>query len=276
MQIPFPIVLILGWLAGIVVNLLADDLPERRAVRFPPRYPDDTPRPPIAWSGVLAFVSGRRASPGGAKLPVRHFITEIATIALFVLAWIVALNDAQMTTAQLAFWLAYMAIFALITVIDVEHRLILFVVIIPSALVALADAILTPYGPNLTDSLLGGALGFGVFFAMYLGGFLFTYVLGKLRGKTIDEVAFGYGDVMLITLSGLILGWRPLFFTIFLTVILGAIGALVYLLVRAIMRRHYSLFTPLPYGPYIVAGTLLMLLFSPEVARLMGAAPIAR
>jgi prepilin signal peptidase PulO-like enzyme (type II secretory pathway) len=77
-------------------------------------------------------------------------------------------------------------------------------------------------------------------------------------------VAFGYGDVMLSTLCGLIIGWQPLIFAMFITIFLGAFGALVYLVVRRLSGR-YNLFTPLPYGPYIVVGTLIMLLFSDEV-----------
>jgi prepilin signal peptidase PulO-like enzyme (type II secretory pathway) len=156
-------------------------------------------------------------------------------------------------------------------VIDLEHRLILFVVIIPSAVIALLDAILTTYGADLGEALLGGLLGFFVFFLLYIGGFLFTYILGKARGQPIDEVAFGYGDVMLITLSGLILGWQPLIIAMFMTVFLGAAGAIIYLVVRGLTRRHYSMFTPLPYGPYIVLGTVLMLLFSVEISRVLRA-----
>src|SRR5690606_27256222 len=96
-------------------------------------------------------------------------------------------------------------------------------------------------------------------------GFVFTYVMGKLQGREIDEIAFGYGDVMLITLSGLILGWQPLIVAMFITVFLGAFGAIAYLLIRTLLGSRYQLFTPLPYGQYIIVGTIIMLLFAPEV-----------
>jgi prepilin signal peptidase PulO-like enzyme (type II secretory pathway) len=268
------LVFLIGIVAGGVVNALADDLPKRRRPQLP-RYPDDTPRPLIAWLGITAFLFGKRASPNGAKLRWRYPLTEIATALLMVLVVVVTEDDRNveqtMDTLQFIFWLIYMPIFVLITVIDLEHRLILFVVIIPSAVIALLDAILTSYGADLGEALLGGLLGFFVFFLLYIGGFLFTYVLGKARGQPIDEVAFGYGDVMLITLSGLILGWQPLIIAMFVTVFLGAAGAILYLVVRGLTRRHYSMFTPLPYGPYIVLGTVLMLLFSVEISRVLRA-----
>ncbi|MDZ4764908.1 MAG: A24 family peptidase [Chloroflexota bacterium] len=267
-------IIFIGILAGGVVNALSDDLPRRERPRLP-HYPDGTPRPLSAWLGLTAFLFGKRRSPNGIKLSWRYPLTELATAALMVIVVLVTDDDRTvemtMTTLQFIFWLIYMPIFVLITVIDLEHRLILFVVIIPSCVVALLDALTTTYGADIGAALLGGALGFGVFFLLYLGGFVFTYLLGKARGEDIDEVAFGYGDVMLITLSGLILGWQPLIIAMFVTVFLGAAGAILYLIVRGLTRKHYSMFTPLPYGPYIVLGTLLMLLFSIEVSRLLRA-----
>jgi prepilin signal peptidase PulO-like enzyme (type II secretory pathway) len=268
------LIIVIGILAGGIVNALADDLPRRRRPRTP-HYPDGTPRPLSAWLGLTAFLLGKRRAPSGSKLPWRYPLTEIATAALMVMVVLVTEDDRTidltMTTLQFIFWLIYMPIFVLITVIDLEHRLILFVVIIPSGVIALLDALTTDYGADIGQAIIGGAVGFGVFFLLYLGGFVFTYLLGKARGQPIDEVAFGYGDVMLITLSGLILGWQPLIIAIFVTVFLGAAGAILYLVVRGMTRKHYSMFTPLPYGPYIVLGTLFMLLFSIEVSRLLRA-----
>lgn len=174
----------------------------------------------------------------------------------------------RVSGVQIVFWLIYMAIFVLITVIDLEHKLILFVVIIPSSVLAIVDAVLTPVNqpPDIISALIGGAVGFGVFFVMYNGGFLFTYIMGKIRGEEITTVAFGYGDVMMATLSGLILGWQALIFAMFLTVFLGALGAIAYLLSRSLLGQRYSMFTAIPYGPYIVLGTVIMLLFRTEVS----------
>src|SRR5690606_14308817 len=174
MVVPIILVGLLGIIAGGVINVLADELPQRRPMR-PPRYPDGVIREPIAWLGITAFLFGKRTSPNGFELPWRHPLTEIGTAALMIIALLSVQDDPQMTPLQFAFWFAYMAIFMLITVIDLEHRLILFVVIIPSCILALIDAIITNYGADLGSALIGAALGFGVFFALYVGGFVFTY-----------------------------------------------------------------------------------------------------
>lgn len=268
------VVAIVGLLAGGLVNALADDLPpDREGLRHSlrtPHYPDGAPRPPIAWLGLLAFLTGNRASPDGAKLSWRHPITEVLTAVLMVTALLISRTFVGISGLQVIFWLIYMAGFVLITVIDVEHKLILFIVINPLVVVALADALLTPTDlpPDLVSALIGGVAGFAVFFLLYNGGFLFTYIMGKMQGREIREVAFGYGDVMMAGLSGVILGWQKLIFALFFTVFLGAFGAILYLFSRRFLGKRYSAYTALPYGPYIVIGTLIMLLFSQQVGGL--------
>jgi len=264
MVVPILIICLVGLLAGGVVNALADDLPHRNIPTLP-HYPDGTPRPVSAWLGVTAFLSGKRVSASGSKLSWRHPIVEIATPLAMILTYVVKVDEPKVSTLQIVFWLIYMAIFVLITVIDVEHKLILFVVIIPASILAIVDAITTLAPPNLERSLSGGALGFGTFLVLYLGGIVYVYIANHVQGRNISEVAFGYGDVMMALLSGLILGMGDMIFAMFLTVVFGAIGALLYLVGQRIAGRNSSMIAALPYGPYIVAGTALMLLFGPQI-----------
>ncbi|PJF40095.1 MAG: hypothetical protein D6737_19055 [Chloroflexi bacterium] len=258
------IVGIAGIFVGGVLNALADELPTYTKPKLP-HYPDGTPRPLIAWLGISAFLTGHRTAETGSSLSWRYPLTELATSIAMIVTVISTENDPEVTDEQLVFWLVYMAVFVLITVIDMEHRLILFSVIIPSLVLALLDAVLTPHNhePDLESALIGAGLGFGIFFIMYLGGILYTYVRG------LNVVAFGYGDVMLITLSGLILGWELLIFAMFITVFIGAIGSVVYIVVNGVIGRGNMMMKALPYGPYIVLGTVIMLLFSAEVRQIV-------
>lgn len=266
------LVFIYGWIAGVIVNALADDLP-RRVRPTLPHYPDGERRPVIAWSAILAFLSGYWGSSRGHMLSARHILTEIGTIILCLVTYAATSQRIDASPLQLIFWQIHVVFFALITVIDMERKLILFVVINPFVVVAILDALLTgDYArPAIVESLIGGALGYGIFFLMYQGGFLFTAILGRARGEEIDEVAFGYGDVMLAGVVGLLLGWRLFLFAMTFTIILGALGAVLYLVLLRLLGSRYSAFTALPYGPYIVAGALIMMLFPAQVGlALMG------
>jgi prepilin signal peptidase PulO-like enzyme (type II secretory pathway) len=280
MLLAIVIMLIAGLLAGGLVNLLADDLPYRRSPGVP-SYPDGTPRPVSAWLGITAFLFGKRtpdepqpdesrARPHrrSKKLSWRHPLTEIATAALMLLTLLVAPMIPNMNTPQLVLYMVYMALFALITVIDLEHKLILFVVILPSIGLALLDAFLLPEpAPIFPLALIGAAMGFGIFFLLYLGGFAFVWFLNRSRENKIEETAFGYGDVMLMTFTGALLGGREVLFAIVYTVIFGALGALFYLISQRVLSKQYRGFDAIPYGPYIVAATILILLFGHELVR---------
>jgi leader peptidase (prepilin peptidase)/N-methyltransferase len=258
-----------GLLIGGVINLLADDLPYDGSVRRP-HYADGTPRPPIAWLGLTAFITGKRAGADGKAMSWRYPLVEAATALLF------AQTAAEYGLSGMSiYWMSILAILVLITVIDLEHRLILFIVMIPSYVYAIIGAILFNEAISdkivFRDYLFGGLLGFAIFFVMYLGGILFTKFVENSRGEEMKEVAFGYGDVMLATLSGLILGWQALIFAMFIAIFAGAAGALVYLAARMVVKGKYELFTALPYGQYIVFGTIVMMLWrAPVINYLQG------
>ncbi len=294
MTIVFAVIAGLGGIVvGSLLNILADDLPLRDNPR-PPHYPDGTPRLPSAWLGIAAFLTGQRTASGppppapepepepgdppaeddldddpdedyyprrstSRVLGWRHPLLEIGTGLAFALL-VLAFPDEPNLWA----WLVYTAIMALITVIDLEHRLILFVVIVPSCIFALiVAAVAPPDDKAFIEFLIGGVVGFALFFAMFLGGIAFAEAAGY------EGVAFGFGDVMLATLSGLMIGWRAFIFASLITVFAGAIGSVMYMAVGSMIGRGHRRFTPLPYGPYIVFGTLVMLFFREEVQDLV-------
>ncbi len=277
MQIIFALIAgIVGVVVGGVINALADDLPARRNPRLP-HYPDGTPRPPSAWLGITAFLTGQRApdsrarsdsratSPSAAKeqaaptSPAR-LRWRLPLVEIGMGAGYAALALSYYGEARLWAYFAYVAVLVLIAVIDIEHRLILFVVIIPSTLIALFFALVTPEDQfTFRDYLVGGAAGFGFFYVLYLGGAVYV----RLRG--LNVVAFGFGDVMLAGVCGLILSWQPMIFATVITILAGAAGSMLYMVASLIVGGRSAWLKPLPYGPYIVLGTLLMLFARDEV-----------
>src|SRR5690242_6981045 len=99
---------LLGLLMGGVINLLADDLPESGLIQRP-HYPDGTARPPIAWLGLLAFITNKRTSADGKAMSWRYPITEAATALLF------AQTAAEYGFSGVSlFWMSILAILVLI------------------------------------------------------------------------------------------------------------------------------------------------------------------
>ncbi|MBI3242744.1 MAG: prepilin peptidase [Chloroflexi bacterium] len=126
--------------------------------------------------------------------------------------------------------------------------------------------------PALTKSAFGGLAGFGVFYLLYLFSFGFARLVERLRGEPLTEVPFGGGDVNLAGVAGLAVGWPGIILTIVFTIVSGGVVAGLYLLFKR-LRGGYTAFTPIPYGPFIVLGAVVVLVFSAEIKRWNGVGP---
>lgn len=258
-------VAITGVLAGGLINMLADALPSRQPFRMP-RYADGRPRPRLAWLGIGAFMFNLRSLPepsedGGALLSWRYPLTEIATALLMLLFYADTRDEAARLSAAALFKFAYVALLVLITVIDLEHRRIPFAVTLPMGALALVDAALIPGSePGLPSAAIGALTGFALFYVAYLGGVMFARMLSRNRGKPIEGSALGFGDVVLMAVIGLIVGFPSILQAITLSVFVGAAGAIAFVLVRFMQTGSYQPFDKIPYGPFIAGSAIIVLL----------------
>lgn len=272
------IISLLGLVVGGVVNALADDLPAGRMPKLP-RYPDGCRRPPLAWLGITAFALGLRQAPkaeNGAStddiserriLSWRHPLVEVALSAVMTLTFAVARNVYVMSLFETLIWLATVALFVLIAVIDLEHRRILPAPLLACALLALLRAIAFPHNPPTAASMLAGAL-FAclIFWLVYLGGRIFVKL--ALRHQPAPATAFGRGDVYLMTVGGLIVGFPLVLAATALTILLGGIGALSCVLVMS-ASSGYRPYSAMPYAPFILASIYLVTLLRDELNSLL-------
>ena len=252
---------LLGLLVGAFLKLCADQLPRWRRLRRRPFCPYcDEPRPWWAWAGTLAFLRFKpQCQHCSAPISWRHPLTELGTAALYAFLWYRYAMNGEMV--YLVLYTVYSTIFVLVIVIDVEHRLILNVVMYPAWAFALLGSFVNPTPYFYRLALIGGAVGFGVLLLVYWLGLLFVKVLSKMRGRPIHAVAFGFGDVRLGAFIGLVLGFPDVLTAIFFAILLGGFAGLLYWFVRAVVLRRYSLFTPIPYGPFLAIGAMYVLFF---------------
>jgi leader peptidase (prepilin peptidase)/N-methyltransferase len=261
MNIETLIYALIGWLVGVFINHAADKLPRRAGLDEAPRCPwCDTPRAPAAWSAVLGYLSGRRLCLGcSAPLPLRSVVVEVLTPAVFVgLLWRYG------PSPHLGLLSLYSAILILVTVTDLEHHLILNVVMVPAILLAMAGAFFNA-DFSYRRAFLGGAVGFFTLYAMFLLAQPLSAWLGRLSGREVSEVPFGFGDVTLGAFVGLITGLPGVVFALLITLLSAGLAAAIFWFVRAVIQRRYTLFTPIPYGPFLVLGGFIMMVFGRQV-----------
>jgi leader peptidase (prepilin peptidase)/N-methyltransferase len=236
---------ILGLLAGCVINYLADVLPAAGSMAQPDCWNCGSPLP---WNRYLLF---RRCGVCGKWRRPRALIVEFALAAALLYLWLVPAHKLEFPLAGLLF--AYLL---LITVIDVEHRLILHITSIAGLVLGLGIGI---HLHGLGVTLAGGAAGFGIMLAFYLLGLLFIKYVSRRRGEAVNEVALGYGDVNLAGIAGLLLGWPGIVFGLLFTVLAGGLASIVVIVVM-LARRRYHAFSAIPYGPFLVLSILVLLL----------------
>ncbi|MGW4230588.1 prepilin peptidase [Streptomyces sp. NPDC004980] len=158
-----------------------------------------------------------------------------------------ALAAATGLRPELAVWLLLTPVAVLLAVIDRRvHRLPdrLTLPLAGAAVLLLGGAALLPeHGGSWTAALLGGAA---------LGGFYFLLFL-------INPNGMGFGDVKLALALGVALGWygwAVLCAGGFAGFLFGALYGFGLILLRRAGRR-----TGIPFGPFMIAGALVGLLF---------------
>jgi leader peptidase (prepilin peptidase)/N-methyltransferase len=241
----------LGGLAiGVLINVLANRLP---AYRTTPEKPDEEADEPAE-------------EPEPTRPPtLRYALVELAMAGLAA-----GLAQRSGFTPTFGVLLFYTALFMLIAVIDIEHRLVLNVVMFPAFAIALVEVMVGGRIAPLSG-LAGYAIAQIVVMGFYLLGGLYLWLINRGRETAVNEVAFGFGDVTLATFCGLVVGSPGVIIMLVLTVFLGGLFAVLFIVSRMAFAREYRAHTALPYGPAIVIAAIIMLVWGePIMARLVG------
>jgi prepilin signal peptidase PulO-like enzyme (type II secretory pathway) len=141
-------------------------------------------------------------------------------------------------------WLLILrSVFALVLVqvifFDFEHRLILDRIIFPAMALAVAASVFNnPWWAGLATGIVAGLL----------------FVLLALVGALIFKAeALGFGDVKFAAFMGFLLGPLPTIQALFYGVVLAGLASIGYIIWKRSMKGSIA------YGPYLAAGTLIVL-----------------
>lgn len=261
MQFELLIPMLLGWVAGLVVNYLADVLPSTRRLSQPACHRCNTP---FAWGDYLTLRACRQC---GTRRTARTWIVLLLAAASFTYFWLFPRPGLGLPLS-----LIVLTYFGVVIVIDLEHRLILHPTSAFGAVLGLIagtyifgkkDGLLT----GVQTSLLGGVAGFVIMLVFYkLGELVARYRARKMRAAgqaADDEEALGSADVILTGILGLMLGWPNIILGITAGALIGGMVGLLTIGAYIIQRRYTenSLMTFIPYGPSLVLGAFYILYF---------------
>ena len=104
---------------------------------------------------------------------------------------------------------------------------------------------LFPFAPGFLDAGLG-----------ILAGAAPLFIIDKITLTFFKKDGFGYGDVKLMAVCGLFLGWRLIFAAFFLAFVVGGVYATFLLTTGRAQRGEY-----IAFGPFLCAGAIAALWF---------------
>ena len=189
--------------------------------------------------------------PSGHRVRSRQPWTWIATGAVFAAAGVVTSGEEWLLAAYLV--LGATTIVLLVT--DIDHKLIPNRVLYPAtacfAVLLVAGAVAESRTDRLLPALLGALGYFAALFVVYL----------------VARGGFGFGDVKLAVLLGAATAFqsqRTVLLAVFFTGVIGGIPAIILLVFRR-ARGHDEM----PYGPPMLAGAWVALVFGEAFGRLL-------
>ena len=243
-------VIILGGLWGSFANVCIYRLPMNKGVvsgrSFCPKC-----KKLITWKDNIPIISylflNGKCRRCKKKISPQYLIVELIAITYFL--GIYYLFGISLTT--LLFLILGLS-FIIIFIIDLKYY------IIPNALtfslmvigfIKSFDPNLNPIFPNYINSLIGGIFGYLIIWSI-------IYFYKQVRNKE----GMGLGDAKLLSAIGFWFGWISIPFVIFLS----SITALLFV-IPSLLKKSKKLSSQIPFGPYIIIGTLIYLIFESNI-----------
>lgn len=178
-----------------------------------------------------------------ARIPISYFLGELITPAAFVVLYL-------RFSLGLFFFASCLFTSALIVLgfIDYYHRVLPDKITYPGIALGLAYAFVRK-DLSFLQALLGAAVGAGFLLVIY-GGY---YLIRKKEG-------LGLGDVTMMLMVGVYLGWERTLLTLILA---SFVGALIGISIIALKKKDFQYL--LPYGTFLAPAAYVALVWGDKI-----------
>ena len=245
---------VFGAVLGSFGNVLIHRLPREQSIVKPASRCPQCGHRVRAFDNipVLSYLILRgRCRDCGESISVRYPLIEFASGLLFLGAAI----GFGWSLATLFYGLLLVTLLV-VSIIDIEEQWLPWVIMFPMTAIGLLGSALGATLP-LTQSLIGAASGLAFF------GFV------ALLGFVVKRETIGGGDIVFGLMAGTFLGWEMTFFMIFLACFLGLVAnfhLVVFVMLRFLrIRRSEQEIKPITFGPFLSAGTVLVIFWGEEI-----------
>ena len=246
-------VVLMGGLWGSFANVCIYRLPKGQGV-VSGRSHCPKCKKQIAWYDNIPIISyfllGGKCRKCKKKISIQYSLVEF--ISIFSFFNIYYLYGITLTTLLLMILSLSLII---IFFIDLKHFIIPNVLTFSMMALGFAksfDPNLNPMFPNYINSLIGGIFGYGIIWSI-------IYFYKQIRKKE----GMGLGDAKLFAVIGFWFGWISIPFIIFLSSVIALLSV-----VPDLIKNSKQMSSQIPFGPYIIIGTLIYLVFKNNLTNL--------
>ena len=239
-------VIILGGLWGSFANVCIYRLPLSKGVVSGRSFCPNCKKL-ITWKDNIPIISflflNGKCRNCKKKIPTQYLLIELITIVYFLVIY----HLFSITITTLLFLILGLS-FIIIFFIDLKHYIIPNVLTFSLMIIGFIksfDPNLNPIFPNFINSLIGGIFGYLIIWSI-------IYFYKQIRKKE----GMGLGDAKLLSAIGFRFGWISIPFVIFLSSIIALLSV-----IPSLIKNSKSLSSQIPFGPYIIIGTLVYLFF---------------
>lgn len=239
---------VVGAAVGSFLNVLICRIPEGQSIVFPAshcpkcmhaiRFYDNIP--------IISYLVLRgKCRDCHEKISLRYPIVEAITALLsLLLFWKFGLGLKYLSS------FIFTCALIVITFIDFDHQIIPDVISLPGIPLFFLLAVFFMDVPVL-EALLGILIGGGCLFAIAF----FYELITKREGM-------GGGDIKLLAMLGAFLGWKSLFFILFVSSLLGAFVGISMMIAKGKDMKY-----AVPFGPFLSIAAVAYLFVGVDVMR---------
>lgn len=204
------------------------------------------------------------------KISIQYPLVELGTGLIFVMTYWLTAHTSQFTglSGQLSpislisyspilLLLIINCLLLIIFVYDLKHKIIPDKVIYPAIVLAVCSWLFAVVGGYLNHTVSLATTLYPILAAFGAGSFFY------LLAAVSDGKWMGGGDIKLVFLMGLLLGFPNILIGLFLGFVLGAIFG-----VTLMVSRKAKLQSEIPFGPFLITGTWIALFWGDKVVQL--------
>ena len=235
-----------GAAVGSFLNVLICRIPEGKSIVYPSSHCPKCSHPIRFYDNIplISYLVLRgRCRDCREKISLRYPLVEALTALMsFLLFWKFGLSTKYL------FSFIFTAALIVITFIDLDLQIIPDVITLPGIPLFFLAAVFF-MDVKVMDALLGLLIGGGCLFVI-----AFVYELITKRE------GMGGGDIKLLAMMGAFLGWKSLFFILFVSSLLGALVGISAMIVKGKDMKY-----AVPFGPFLSAAAVAYLFVGIDV-----------